>query len=137
MTNTRVYKNYGVYDLSTGRIEKIVLCWETEVEDHVSESQGYAEFEGNMEEYYWDLSSSEWAPKGVNGISVSPTTCTVGDAVTISGLPVPCTIRIDHQNYLIESGDGTQELEFTEEGEHILEFDVAPYLYKEVVVNVE
>lgn len=78
--------------------------------------------------YFMDFTSEPPMP------SSRPTQTTALSGLTLSGLPVPCTLWIDHDSYAVD--EATVELELPIAGTYRLRVEAWPYLDWEGSVTV-
>lgn len=58
----------------------------------------------------------------------------VGETITVPGLPVPATVYVDRNQYVVE--DGVLEIEGEMPAEYTIRFDTFPYLTADMKVTV-
>lgn len=106
--------SYLVYNLSTGRLDKQVVCPENHIAMQLSEEQGCVEGSVTAGDYYVDLVTL----KAVKQVSFE-----------LGALPLPCTVTIEGVSY---ECDAQPEFEFDVPGVYLIEVDAGPkYLRKE------
>lgn len=125
--------NYIVYENLTGKITKTGRCPVDMVA--LQAGDGRTVIEGTANDLTEYVVAGAVTPKPAMPVVIDKTEVTADgvDTATMTGLPDPCTLRVQGENHLVEGGEA--EVSFDLSGQYVVKIVAFPYLDFEVTIN--